>query len=161
MTTLNILTHPNPILKQKCETITQFDSALTQLANDMLETMDTYNGIGLAGPQVGILERILVVGHKKRRFCLINPELIHAEGVTYMEEGCLSLPKIQRWVQRYETIFVKAQDLSGKEIQLNESGLISIVIQHEMDHLEGILTLDKDPVDPEKIRKIEESYDAD
>lgn len=143
MSVLNILTLPNPILRQKASDVTCFDASLHALIKDMFETCVAYNGIGLAAPQVGVLQNILVVSYKKRRFVLINPKIVQKSSTTSQrEEGCLSLPTLLVDVVRAKSIVVVAQDETGNSIRLEESGLVATIIQHEMDHLNGVLIID-------------------
>jgi peptide deformylase len=142
-------------LKQKCETITEFNDELKDIADKMYESMLENHGIGLAGPQVGILKRIVVINNKKdkeedeqseeeTRLNLINPKIIaHSVKEVKMEEGCLSIPGVYADVIRPATIRVKAQDLQGNEMNFPAKGLLARVIQHEVDHLNGILFVEK------------------
>ena len=163
MAKLEILTYPNPLLREISEPVKAFTPELKQLAKDMLETMYDSNGIGLAAPQVGELIRMLVVDTRpkdeksgrydyedlselekkiKQPLVLINPEVIKGEGSTTFDEGCLSVPSFFETVERFEKIELKAFDVDGKEIRLHVDGLLAICIQHEMDHLEGTLFID-------------------
>ena len=158
-----ILTYPNPILREVSKPVTVFDQKLKTLVEDMLETMYDANGIGLAAPQVGELIQVLVLDtrpkdEKSRRYeydqmtaceqkipqplVLINPQVIKGEGKTTFDEGCLSVPTYFETVERSETITVKAFDATGKEFQFEADGLLAICIQHEMDHLTGTLFID-------------------
>lgn len=143
MSILNVLVSPNPILRQKASIVSSFDATLLKLVSDMYDTCIKYKGIGLAAPQVGVLQRVLVVMYKKRHFALVNPKIIQKSSATSMrEEGCLSLPTLLVDVVRAKSIVVEAQDEFGKPVRLEESGLVATIIQHEMDHLEGILITD-------------------
>ncbi|MCC2678073.1 MAG: polypeptide deformylase [Pseudobdellovibrio sp.] len=159
---LEILTYPNPLLREVSEPVTKFDESLKKLAADMLETMYDANGIGLAAIQVGKPIQMLVIDlsprdpeesrHDDSRtelekkitqpLILINPEIINGVGKTTYDEGCLSVPSFFESVERYEKIEVKAQDVDGKEIRIVTDGLLAICIQHEMDHLKGTLFID-------------------
>ncbi len=167
MALLEILTYPNPLLREVAQPVDKFTPEITaqlkKLANDMLETMYDANGIGLAAPQVGELVRMLVIDARPkddsgRRYeydemtelektvtqplILINPEIVKGEGKTTFDEGCLSVPSFFETVERFEKVEVKAFDVNGKEIRFTTDGLLAIVIQHEMDHLEGTLFID-------------------
>ena len=163
MAKLEILTYPNPILREVSEPVVEFDKKLKTLTENMLETMYESNGIGLAAPQVGELIQLLVLDtrprdEKSRRYkydemtdleqkisqplILINPEIIKGEGKTTFDEGCLSVPTFFETVERFEKITVKAKDINGKEFQFDADGLLAICIQHEMDHLSGTLFID-------------------
>lgn len=160
---LEILTYPNPLLREVSEPVKEFGPELKKLAEDMLETMYDANGIGLAAPQVGHLLRMLVIDTRprdpensryenddqtelerqiKQPLILINPEIVKGEGKTTFDEGCLSVPSFFETVERFEKVEVKAFDLNGKEIRLVTDGLLAICIQHEMDHLAGTLFID-------------------
>lgn len=162
-----ILTYPNPILREVSKPVTKFDDSLKKLVEDMFETMYGSNGIGLAAPQVGELLRVLVIDTrpklspeeiKERRYdnddqtdlekkipqplVLINPQVVDGNGKTTYDEGCLSVPSFYETVERKKIVTVKAQDVNGKEFSFVVDGLLAICIQHEMDHLEGTLFID-------------------
>ena len=163
MAVLEILTYPNPQLREVSKPVTDFNAQLKTLIADMLETMYDANGIGLAAAQVGELKRLLVIDtrprdEKSRRYAydemtelekqitqplvLINPVIVSGDGKTTFDEGCLSVPSFFETVERFEKIKVKACDVDGKEFQFEIDGLLAICIQHEMDHLEGTLFID-------------------
>lgn len=150
MALLDIVIHPDPLLREVCNPVENVDDELRTLLNNMAQTMYSAPGIGLAGPQVASLKRIIVVdvgeepeyGQVGRLYKLINPEIIKAEGETYSEEGCLSIPEIRETVRRAENVIVKAIDEDGEELTIEASGLLSICLQHEIDHLNGVLFID-------------------
>jgi peptide deformylase len=145
MAQLPILEYPDPRLRIRAEPVTEFDAGLVQLAADMLETMYAAPGIGLAATQVNVHRRMLVVDVSEERnepICLVNPEILHAEGTISYEEGCLSVPEVYEAVERAERIRVRACNERGEVIELEADGLLAICIQHEMDHLEGKLFVD-------------------
>jgi peptide deformylase len=145
MARLPILEYPDPRLRIRAEPVTKFDSELKKLVADMFETMYAAPGIGLAATQVNVHKRLLVcdVGvEDKQPYCLINPEIVHAEGKTSAEEGCLSVPEFYDYVERAAKIRVKAFDPDGKEFELEAEGMLAVCIQHEMDHLDGKLFVD-------------------
>ena len=150
MAILPIYTAPDPVLKQKCEPVTVFDDQLKQLMNDMLETMYDAPGIGLAAPQVGVLKRMLVLdvadtedGETRQPMCIINPEILWQSDETHpYKEGCLSVPEQYYEVVRPAKIKLKHQDIGGNEHVIEADGLLATCIQHEMDHLNGILFID-------------------
>lgn len=159
MAKLEVLTYPNPVLREVSEPVKEFTPAIKKLAEDMLETMYDANGIGLAAVQVGELKRMLVLDTRpkdpegdedlselerkiKQPLVLINPVIVKGDGKTTYEEGCLSVPSFFETVERFDVIEVKAQDVNGKEIRFQADGLLAICIQHEMDHLEGTLFID-------------------
>jgi peptide deformylase len=142
MSKLEIVLCPDSLLTKPCELVTEFDQSLTELVDDMYETMDYYSGIGLAAPQIGLLKQLLVVDFNDRKFALVNPILTIKEGSSINDEGCLSLPNMLVTVERFSHIEVQAQDLKGNHITLDERGFIATIIQHEMDHLIGRLITD-------------------
>jgi len=149
MAILEILKYPHPILKSKALPIQKIDSTIRQLAQDMAETMYSAPGVGLAAPQVGYPLRLVVldvtpVNLPKNLLVLVNPEIVSTEGELSWEEGCLSLPEYSEEVKRKKRIFVRCQDLAGKNVEISgDDNLLSIVLQHEIDHLDGILFLDR------------------
>ena len=143
MTILDLVVEPSPLLRQVCDDIDTFDDDLHVFVRDMFETMYHFKGIGLAAPQVGVLSRVIVCSYDKKKLVLINPIILSGEGKVIMEEGCLSLPDILVNVERYEKITVNAKDINGNELSFTENGMMAIVIQHELDHLDGILITDK------------------
>lgn len=144
---LNILTDDNPILQTPCDPIPlgEVTEDLRALATNMLETMYEAKGVGLAAPQVGVSKRILVMDcspDKGQPLVLINPEITYSKGVTTFTEGCLSFPGVQYKTKRAAQVRVRFLDLEGKEVQAALTGLWSVCLQHEIDHLDGI-TFDK------------------
>lgn len=144
-----VLTYPNPVLKEKAEPIREITPEIRELAKDMVETMYEYDGIGLAAPQVGELVRLITVdisGPEKREDLrvLINPELerIGDEEVE-SEEGCLSVEDYRSTVVRSERVKVKALDLDGNPVEFEADGLLAVCLQHECDHLDGKLFIDR------------------
>ncbi len=147
MTIKKILTYPNPALRQKVETVTSFDDSLKQLATDLAETMYAAPGAGLAANQVGVCLRLVVFDvssseEEKKHLVLINPEIIEKEGCQVDEEGCLSVIDLTANVKRYSKLLVRAQDLDGKIWEFPAEDFFARVIQHELDHLNGILFID-------------------
>ena len=143
-----ILTEPDPILRKKCEPLEKVDVDTKKLMDDMLETMYVAPGIGLAAVQVGILKRLVVIDiskgeEKKQPIFLINPQIIHRSKKTSVyEEGCLSLPGQFAEIERPAECTIKYIDYNGKEKDLKANGLLATCIQHEVDHLNGILFID-------------------
>ena len=143
-----ILTEPDPILRKKCEPLEKVDEETKKLMDDMLETMYAAPGIGLAAVQVGILKRLVVIDiskeeEKKKPLFLINPQIMHQSTKTSVyEEGCLSLPGQFAEVERPAECTIKYIDYNGKEKELKSDGLLATCIQHEVDHLNGILFID-------------------
>jgi len=141
-----IVKYPEPILSQPGEPVTEFNSELRKLVADMFETTYASQGIGLAAPQVGASKRVTVIdlsmGKKPEdKLVLINPEIISSEGRLYEEEGCLSFPDIREKVVRAATVRVRAQDVHGKWFEMDGEELMARCLQHEIDHLDGILFL--------------------
>ena len=143
-----ILIEPDPILRKKCEPLEQVNNEVRRLMEDMLETMYDAPGIGLAAVQIGILKRLVVIDitkdeKKKDPLFLINPVIIKKSDKTSIyEEGCLSLPGQYAEIERPAECFLKYVDLNGKEKELKAEGLLSTCIQHEVDHLNGVLFID-------------------
>ncbi len=130
-------------LRGKSRPITRFDTRLALILRDMADTMYEANGVGLAAPQVGILRRLVVIDVGEGLMELVNPEIIAAEGECGMVEGCLSVPGRRGFVTRSEKVTLKAQDKTGKPFEVVADGLLARAIQHEIDHLDGILYVDK------------------
>ena len=143
-----IIIEPDPILRKKCESLEIVDAETKKLMDDMLETMYAAPGIGLAAVQVGILKRLVVIDiskdeEKKKPIFLINPQIIHkSEKTSVYEEGCLSLPGQFAEIERPAKCTIKYIDYNGKEKDLKADGLLATCIQHEVDHLNGILFID-------------------
>ena len=147
MTKLKIIKYPDPFLKQKCLPVTSFDKELKILADNMLKTMYESEGIGLSAIQIGVLKRIIVIDiteELKKPLILINP-VITPSNSKFLEfkEGCLSFPGIYESVKRNEEIAVDYNSVEGKKLSMKATGLLSICIQHEVDHLEGVVFLDR------------------
>jgi peptide deformylase len=145
MARLPILEYPDPRLRTRAEPVTKVDDEIRRLVADLFETMYAAPGIGLAATQVNVHKRILVLDvatEGKQPLCLINPQIIHAEGQTRAEEGCLSVPEFYDFVDRAARIKIKALDENGITFELDAEGLLAVCIQHEMDHLEGKLFVD-------------------
>ncbi len=142
-----ILTYPNPVLRQKVETVSSFDDSLKQLAADLAETMYAAPGAGLAANQIGVCLRVVVIDvsqaeDEKKHLVLVNPEIIEKEGCQVDEEGCLSVIDLTANVERFKKLLVRAQDLEGKTWEFPAEDFFARVIQHELDHLNGILFID-------------------
>jgi peptide deformylase len=139
---LGLKIYPDAVLRQRCEPVEKFDRELRDLIDEMLTLMRFWNGIGLAAPQVGITKRLFVCEIEKQSISLINPAIIDAEGRAELIEGCLSLPEVQVNVARSDRLFVRGHDVKGREKELELRGLWAQVVQHEMDHLDGVLICD-------------------
>jgi len=143
-----ILKYPDPVLTQKAEPVTVFDKKLRTLVEEMFETMYAEKGIGLAAPQIGILQRLTVIDlsfkkNPEEKIVLINPEIVERKGKQLEEEGCLSLPDIREKVSRASWVLVRAQDEHGEWYDYEGEELLSRAFQHEIDHLDGVLFLDR------------------
>src|SRR5512133_1795107 len=142
-----ILTYPDPELKKKSAPVTVINDSIRELVRDMAETMYAAPGVGLAAPQIGVHQRIIVIDvagkdEPPALIVAINPVIIHADGETYEEEGCLSVPKYAANVRRHARVIVKGLDLDGNEQTWRAEELLAIAFQHEIDHLDGILFVD-------------------
>ena len=157
MPLLKILEFPDPRLRTVAKKVTVFDSDLKTQVDNMFETMYHAPGVGLAATQVDYHERLIVIdvsAEKDQPIVLINPEIIARSGEQLMEEGCLSVPEIYAEVARDAEITVKAQNVDGQEFELHATELLSVCIQHEMDHLEGKLFVDYlSPLKRDRVRK--------
>jgi len=143
-----ILTFPDPLLKQKSAPVTIITDEIIQLAKDMAETMYDAPGVGLAAPQIGVLQRVIVIDVAAKNdapqlITVINPVVIHGEGETFEEEGCLSVPDFSANVKRYEQVVVKGLSLEGQERIWHADDLLAVAFQHEIDHLDGVLFVDR------------------
>ncbi len=162
MAVRQILTAENPILRRKSRRVKVFDGELQRLVDDMVETMHAARGLGLAAPQIGVLQRVIVVElpeeeedpQSGKRYVLVNPEIVRREGEEVAEEGCLSIPGYVGLVRRASKVAVRAQTPKGKHIRLEGEGLLARALQHEIDHLDGILYIDR-VEQPEHLRPLE------
>ena len=148
MAILEIIKYPHPVLKKKCETVNQIDDEVRALVLDMRETMYGAGGIGLAACQVGVSRRVIVLDvspmdPEHSFFALINPEIISEEGEIDHEEGCLSVPDCLEKVKRKEKVCVRGLSPEGKEVEIKGDGILAIALQHEIDHTQGVLILDR------------------
>lgn len=144
---MEILKFPHPVLRRRAVEITRIDDRVRELAKAMIETMHKAPGIGLAAPQVGVSERLIVVDlsvgeDPKEIIILVNPEIVTSEGEIEYEEGCLSVPDLNEVVTRAEKVTVRGYDLEGREVEIEGEELLAIALQHEVDHLDGVLFLD-------------------
>ncbi|CDZ74754.1 peptide deformylase [Peptoniphilus sp. ING2-D1G] len=138
-----IRTDEDPILKKKSRIVEKFDDKLKILIEDMYETMDNAQGVGLAAPQIGVLKRLIVVDdNEETRLTLINPEITHAEGAEIAYEACLSVPERQGEVERATHITVNYVDVDNNKQQIEARDTLARILQHEIDHLNGILYTD-------------------
>ena len=141
---LDIRMFGDPVLKTHAAPVESFDGSLAHLAEEMLLTMRDHEGVGLAANQVGRLKRILVAAVEDERFVLVNPVVEEAADTTeHALEGCLSIPEVQVEIERPAAVTISAQDTSGAPLRIEASGLLARVFQHEIDHLDGVLILDR------------------
>lgn len=144
MSVLDIVLYPDAPLTEKAEPVREFGPELAQLAEDMLETMVAYEGVGLAGPQVGLAKRIFVLCEPNGKpMCLVNPEIIEQDGREEGDEGCLSLPHLYAKVPRATRIRVRAQNQYGEPLDFEARDFLARIIQHENDHLDGVIFPDR------------------
>ena len=161
MALLNIHTFPDPVLRKKALPVTKFDQSLDNTVQSMLETMYVSSGIGLAAIQAGILKQIIVIDLKsgeedismREPHIFVNPKILKKYGSTFSEEGCLSVIDFRGDVERAEKISVEYQDVKGNIHQMEAEEMMSICLQHEIDHLNGILFIDHLPVLKQKMEK--------
>jgi peptide deformylase len=161
MAIFEIYTFPDPILRKKTEAVTVFDQELDATAKSMLETMYVSSGIGLAAIQAGILKKLIVVDLKsgeeeirlREPHVFINPKIVERSGTTVSEEGCLSVIEFRGEIQRAEKITIEYQDLTGKVQKMEAEEMMAICLQHEIDHLNGVLFIDHLPLLKQKMIK--------
>ncbi|MEG1502205.1 MAG: peptide deformylase [Synergistaceae bacterium] len=143
MSLRNICIYPNHVLKEPTEAITNFDDALRDIVTDMWDSMYYYDGIGLAAPQIGLSKKIAVIDYKGEKYTLINPVITEKNGERFEEEGCLSFPGIYAKVSSPSSIKVKYQDETGTIIEKEIDGFLACAFSHEIDHLNGVLLIDR------------------
>ena len=143
---MKILYYPEPLLAQPAAEVDEIDDELVQAARQMLQVMGEARGIGLAAPQVGLPRRLVVInlsGQPDGEIVVVNPEIVERQGMADLEEGCLSLPGLFSKIARSAWVGVKAYDLDGQEREFEAEGLPARVWQHEIDHLDGVLIIDR------------------
>jgi peptide deformylase len=154
MAVLEIRTLPDPVLRRKAKRVTTIDGSIQQLIDDMIDTLRAVHGAGLAAPQIGVSLRIAVIEiPEKEVITLINPEIVRREGVRVVEEGCLSYPGYYGEIERSGVVKVKAQNRQGKQFRLKGEELLAQALEHETDHLNGILYIDH-VESPDKLWKV-------
>ncbi len=165
MSTRSIVRADNPQLRKKSRKIKRFGESLQALIDAMLETMHANNGLGLAAPQIGVRQRVIVIQMPEnpeneedpqsgKLYVLCNPEIVRSHGEEEAEEGCLSVPGYYGLVKRATTVTVKGRDINGKEVRLKAEGLLARAFQHEIDHLNGTLFIDR-VESPDKLHFVE------
>ena len=148
MALLPILHHPDPRLRQKAQPVTRFDAALQRLIDDMFETMYAAPGVGLAATQVGVAQRVAVMDcsrddARREPLVMVNPEILEHDGPEDIDEGCLSVPGVSDTVKRFQRVKARALDRQGQLFEIEAEGLLAQCIQHEIDHLDGKLYIDR------------------
>lgn len=141
---LEVKTFGDPVLKTRAAPVKDFDESLARLAEEMLATMREYEGVGLAANQVGRLKRIFVAALEDREIVLANPVIEEKSGVTGKDlEGCLSIPGVQLEIERPLGVTLSGQDITGSTVRVEAEGLLARILQHEVDHLDGLTILDR------------------
>lgn len=153
-----ILSHPNPLLRQTSKRVRSIDKAIQHLIDDMIDTMHAAQGVGLAAPQIGVLLRVIVIHlpDEEEVLALVNPEIVRRSGERVVEEGCLCVPGYRGEIKRSEKVTAKGLDRWGREVRLKGEGLLAQALEHETDHLKGILYIDH-LESPDKLYKLEEN----
>jgi peptide deformylase len=141
--TFEIRMFGDPVLRQRAREVTELDGELARLVNTMIETMHEAQGVGLAAPQVGVQKRLYTYDVGEGPGVLVNPEIVESSGEWVYDEGCLSVPGLSFEITRPKTVTVRGIDLDGKEVVLEGDELMGRLIQHEIDHLDGVLLLDR------------------
>ena len=150
----------NPVLRQKARKVSRIDQSIAKLVEDMVETMRDAPGVGLAAPQIGVPLQVAVIETEPEQVqVIVNPEIVKREGEHVLDEGCLSVPGYWAKVTRAERVTVNARDLKGKEIRLTGEGLFGQALQHEIDHLNGMVYVDRlDSLD--ELRRAARTHDG-
>ena len=133
----------SPVLRQRSAEVEVFDDELKTFIDDMFETMAAAKGVGLAANQVGVARRVAVVDAEGQRFAMVNPRIVRAEGKGTAEEGCLSIPELREDVTRHAWLRVRGLDAQGKTVEFECDDLLARAVQHEVDHLDGVLYIDR------------------
>ena len=168
---MDIIKYPDPVLKRGGREVESFDAELAETAKQMMTAMYRFGGVGLAAPQVGLEVNLLVLNPKgddtvpDGEMVMVNPKLVYKKGMEWGEEGCLSFPGIYGEVERYQKIEVEYQDLEGNKHSVRANDFLARVIQHEMDHLDGVLFVERlSPVDrirvKSKLLDMEQQYSS-
>lgn len=143
MTVVPIRIFPDAVLRQKSKRVSSIDGSIQKLIDNMIETMHAASGVGLAAPQVGTLLRVIVIGLPEQEdIALINPVVVRKKGERLVNEGCLSIPGYVGQITRAESVTVKGRDPKGKEVRIKADELLAQALEHEIDHLNGVLYID-------------------
>jgi len=145
MASKDVILYPDAPLTRKAARFKNVGPTVAKLAAEMFEVMAAYDGCGLAGPQVGVSKRIMVLREPERQtdICLVNPEIMETEGQEFLEEGCLSLPQVFAMVPRYTRLRVRGVNEHGRPVEFEAAGMLARIVQHEVDHLNGMVFLDR------------------
>ena len=146
MVVLPIRTLPDPVLKQKAKRVSSIDGSIKKLIRNMIETLHSEPGrVGLAAPQIGVSRRVIIIGlsDEEDDIVLINPAIVKRRGERLLNEGCLSVPGYFGQIKRAESVTVKGRDRNGKEIRIKADGLLAQALEHEIDHLNGVLYVNR------------------
>ncbi len=157
MAVVPIRTLPDPVLRKKAKKVSGADPSVLKLIDNMIETMHEASGVGLAAPQIGVPLRIVTIcmpEEDAEEIILINPEIVKKSGEREIEERCLSIPGYAGTVKRAENVTAKGRDAAWKEVRIKADGLLAQALEHEIDHLNGVLFVDR-LESPEKLKKIE------
>jgi len=155
-----ILSYPNPLLRQTSKRVRNVDQAIQQLIDDMIDTMHGAQGVGLAAPQIGVLLRVIVIHLPDEEvLALVNPEIVRRSGERVVEEGCLCVPGYRGEIKRSAKVTAKGLDRQGREVRLKGEGLLAQALEHETDHLKGMLYIDH-LESPDKLHKLEEDTET-
>jgi peptide deformylase len=155
-----ILSHPNPLLRQRSKRVRNVDRSIQQLIDDMIDTMHEAQGVGLAAPQIGVSLRVIVIHLPDEEvLALVNPEIVRRSGERVVEEGCLCVPGYRGEIKRSGKVTAKGLDRQGREVRLKGEGLLAQALEHETDHLKGTLYIDH-LESPDKLHKLGEETDT-
>lgn len=143
MAVCQVVKHPNEVLREKAQTVKAVTPQVKVILENMFDTMHAEGGVGLAAPQIGISKRLIVIELQKERLALVNPEILSFKGRETGTEGCLSIPGVWGEVERAAQVEVKGLNEEGREVMLRAKGYLARALQHEVDHLEGILFIDR------------------
>jgi peptide deformylase len=155
-----ILSHPDPLLRQTSKRVRNVDQAIQRLIDDMIDTMHEAEGVGLAAPQIGVSLRVIVIHIPDEEvLALVNPEIVKRSGERVVEEGCLCVPGYRGEIKRAEKVTAKGLDRWGREVRLKGEGLLAQALEHETDHLKGMLYIDH-LESPDKLHKLEEQTET-
>ncbi len=155
MAVLQLCVLPDPVLRKKAKRVRTIDGSIQKLVADLIETMHASSGAGLAAPQIGVSLRVIVIGvPEQEEIAMVNPEMVRRKGERLVNEGCLSIPGYFGEIKRAESVVVKGLDLSGKKVRVRGEGLLAQALEHELDHLNGVLYVDH-LENPESLRQVE------